>query len=106
MNTPSDERQSGPVRPGDRQPDAPERDEWVPGLTEQRQGRIGVSRLVRWFDSVTSDSVKTLQFAFFGMVVAVILISIGLIAQAVAVSRMKAARNNSAPLQQTQPLPR
>lgn len=42
------ERQSGPVRTGSRQPDAPQRAAPTTGPTEQRQGRIGVSRLVRF----------------------------------------------------------
>ena len=47
-----------------------------------------VTRLVRFFDSVASDTTKTLQFAFCGLAISVIFISIGVIVQVVAVSRV------------------
>ena len=46
---------------------------------------VDAAQLVRFFNSVTSDTVKTLQFAFSGLVIMAVLISIAVIAQVVAV---------------------
>jgi hypothetical protein len=51
-----EERQSGSVRPGDRQSDTPQRVAPTTEPTEQWQGRIGVSRLVCFIFGFMVDS--------------------------------------------------